>query len=114
MMKNILRYRTVSLLSLASLLFALGGAIWAYCALVAQGAGPFILHFNDMTGITSVGDVVPVAAMGILGTAAVIMNFFIALELESRDRFLGKIMAVATLVFAVLLFIGFAAIINVN
>jgi hypothetical protein len=42
------------------------------------------------------------------------MNFFIALEFDARDRFLGKFTAVMTLVFATLLFIAFAAIINVN
>ena len=44
----------------------------------------------------------------------VIVNFFLALELEARDWFLGKIVAAATLVLSVLIFIAFAAIISVN
>ncbi|HVM76883.1 MAG TPA: hypothetical protein VMU07_01895 [Candidatus Paceibacterota bacterium] len=113
-MKNILKHRTVSAIFLLALLFALGGGLWAYFSLSALGTGPFILHFNDMFGITSVGDIQPIAAMAVLGVVVVVMNFFIALELEDRDGFLGKIAAMGTLVFAVLLFVAFAAIINVN
>lgn len=113
-MKNILKYRTVSSLFLLSFLFVLGGALWAYFALAAIGAGPFILHFNDMVGITSVGDLTTVIGMGVLGAVVVVMNFFIGMELEGRDQFLGKMMAIGTLIFSILLFIGFVAIINVN
>jgi hypothetical protein len=44
----------------------------------------------------------------------VIVDFFIALDLEARDNVLGKIVAAVTLIMAVLLFLAFAAIINVN
>jgi len=79
-----------------------------------SGSGPFILHFNDMVGITSVGDLSVIIFMGVVGIVATVMNFFISLEFEERDPFLGKVMAGATLVFAVLLFIAFASILNVN
>ena len=52
--------------------------------------------------------------MGFLGVAVVFMNFFLATDLEDRDWFLGKFTAAATLGFAALIFIGFAAIISVN
>jgi hypothetical protein len=114
MIKKIIKYRVVSLLSLASFLFVAGGFFWSYATLMNNVTGPLILHFNDMDGITSVGNFSNILFMGILGTFIVIMNFFIALELEARDRVLGKIIAMATLLMAILLFLGFAAILNVN
>lgn len=114
MIKKILKYRAVAAVSFASMAFVLGGFFWSYFSILASGAGPFILHFNDMDGITSVGSLGVVVFMGVFGFVVALMNFFIAMEFESRDRFLGKITAGATLIFAVLLFIAFAAILNVN
>jgi hypothetical protein len=114
MVKNILKYRLVSLLSLASLLLVLGGAIWSWSALAGSGSSPFILHFNDIDGITNVGGLGNLVMMGILAIFIVILNFFVALELEARDKVLGKIVASVTLAMAILLFIGFVAILNVN
>ncbi|HUC01674.1 MAG TPA: hypothetical protein VMA75_02105 [Candidatus Paceibacterota bacterium] len=113
MIKKIVKYRTVSLLFLASFAFAASGFFWAWVAL-APSSGPLILHFNDMGGITATGTFATFLLMGILGIAIVIMNFVIALGLEERDRILGKIVAVLTLVMAILLFLAFAAIIKVN
>ena len=113
MIKKILRFRGVSIMSLGSVALSLGGACWAIISFARLGTGPFIVHFNDMTGITS-GGIDLVVCMGILGSVITVMNFFITIELEERDPFLGKLMAGGTLIFAVLLFISFAAIINVN
>ena len=114
LIKKITTYRLVSLLSLASLLFILGGAIWSYAVLLNSGSAPFILHFNDIDGITNVGTAWNLVFMGILGVLIVVMNFFMALELEARDKVLGKIVAAVTLAGAILLFMGFVAILSVN
>lgn len=114
MIKKIVRHRLVSLLSLASLAFAAGGFFWALGALQDISSGPVILHFNDMQGITSIGNVWSIVLMGVLGISIVIMDFFVALELDMRDGVLGKIVATMTLVMAILLFLAFAAIIKVN
>ncbi len=114
MIKKIARYRLVSLFSLASLALVAGGFFWAYGALLNVGAEPLILHFNDMDGITATGGFSNLLFMGILGALIVIVNFFIAIELEARDHFLGKVVASVTLILAVLLFLGFTAILNVN
>ncbi len=115
MLKKIWRSRAVSLMSLAALLFVWGGAIWSRVMLRGTaGASPLILHFNDLSGITSVGPPGTLVFMAVLGTLIVLMNFVIALEFDARDPFLGKFVAAVTLVFAVLLFIAFVAIINVN
>ncbi|MGD1003343.1 MAG: hypothetical protein ABR884_02090 [Minisyncoccia bacterium] len=114
MIKKISKHRLVSLLSLASLAFAAGGFFWALGALGGAASGPFILHFNDLQGITSIGSFGNILWMGVLGIAIVVMNFFIALDLETRDNVLGKIVAAMTLVMAILLFLAFAAIIKIN
>ncbi len=114
MIKKIEKYRLVSSLSLASLAFAAGGFFWALGALGGAASGPLVLHFNDLQGITSIGSFGDVLWMGILGIAIIVINFFIALDLEARDNVLGKIVATITLIMAILLFLAFAAIIKVN
>jgi hypothetical protein len=114
MIKKILKYRLISLLSLASLVLVLGGSIWAYSSILSSGSAPFILHFNDIDGITKVGGIGDLVGMGILGVVIVVIDFFIALELEARDKILGKMVAGVTLIMAILLFLGFVAILNVN
>jgi hypothetical protein len=112
--KKIVKARAVSVTSLLALTLVLGGWLWAHYALRGITNGPLILHFDDIQGITAVGDLSTITFMGALGTTVVLMNFFIALEFDGRDRFLGKMAAGVTFVFAVLLFIGFVAIIKVN
>lgn len=114
MIKKILHYRVVSLLFFASMVLVLGGAIWAIVAMLQTGTAPYILHFNDIDGITNVGGIGNIVLMGILGALIVWIDFLIALELEARDNVLGKIVAAVTLILAVLLFLGFVAILNVN
>ncbi len=119
MWHKVIRARAVSAMSAAALALALGGGLWACFALrraasAAAGGMPFVLHWNDLAGITSLGGFGAVVFMVVFGTAASLLNFAIAVELDARDRFLGKITAAATLAFAVLLFIAFVAIINVN
>jgi len=109
-----LRHRVVALLSLVSFLLSGGGFLWAYFALRGVANAPLILHFDDIQGITSVGSMGTLIFMGILGLSIVLMNSLIAFELDVRDRFLGKLTAVVTLIFATLLFLAFSAIINVN
>lgn len=104
----------MSLLSLASFVLSAGGFFWALGALGGAASGPLILHFNDMAGITSIGSFGDILWMGVLGIAIVVINFFIALNLEARDNVLGKIVAAMTLVMAILLFLAFAAIIRIN
>jgi len=113
-LKTLLRHKAVCITSFASFLFAAGGFIWAYASMWSAAAVPLVLHFNDMDGITSTGGLGSVAFAGIFGVAVVVINFFLALELDARDRFLGKTTAALGFVFAVLLFIAFAAILNVN
>jgi hypothetical protein len=114
MLKKILKYKFTSALSLISILLAGGGFIWTYATLRAMGAGPFLLHWNDMQGITAIGGLGMIVFMGVFGIIVTVMNGAIALEFEGRNPFFGKLIASLTLVFAILLFISFASIIAVN
>jgi len=116
-MKNffhkLLAHRIITAVFGASFVLVFGGWLWAVLALrhISQ---PLILHFNSYVGINQIGDIRDLTAVGFIGVLAVIMNFFIGLELDARDRLWGKMLAAATFFLAALIFIGFAAIINVN
>lgn len=113
MTQKILKHKTVSAIFGLSFLLVIGGTLWTYIVF-RNTSGLFILHFNDLGGIKQIGEAGALLWMGLLGFVATLINFYIALELEARDRFLGKMLAAGTLLLALLLFVGFAAIINVN
>ena len=107
------RHRPVAAGFLASLFLVAGGWLWTYFSF-RNADQPLILHFNSLIGINQVGSLRDLVPVGAFSLAIVALNFFIALELEERDWFLGKFLAVGTFAFAALIFIGFAAIISVN
>lgn len=114
MLKTFIRHKEVGILSLTALLLSVGGFVWTYFALRGITSTPLILHFDDISGVTAIGGMGTIIFLGIFGIAVTVINLFIAIELDIRDRFMGKLTAALTLLFAVLLFIAFAAIINVN
>ena len=114
MIEKIIKHRIVSGVCFAAFFVVCAGFLMAYLGLREIGSGPLVIHFNDMSGITKVGDIWDIILIGIWGIVITSINFFIAIELEERERFLGKVVAGASLVFAVLLFISFAAILNIN
>jgi amino acid permease len=111
MLKKLVKFKTIGLIFLASFIVVCGGALWAYFILSAAG-GALTIHFNDIAGINQLGRVSDLLLVG--GTAAIIVvvNFFLTLEIAARDKFFAWLFTAATLVFAILIFIGFAAIIN--
>ena len=113
-LKKIINHKAVSAACLGAIAVALGGFLWGYFKLWSMRGGPLVLHFNDISGITEIGNLQDIVSLGILGIAITVINFFIAMELEERDRFLGKMVAVGSGFFAVLLFIAFAAILSIN
>lgn len=96
-----------------SFILVVGGWLWAWFYLQTIDQ-TLILHFNDRVGINFVGRIGDLTGFVVMALVAVIMNFILALALEDRGWFLGKLLSAATLAFAVLIFIGFAAIISVN
>lgn len=113
MFEKIKKYKLVSGLLAVSFGLVLAGFLWAMLSLTREN-GLLTLHFNDLQKITAVGGTGLVVFMGIFGIIAVLLNSCLALEFEGRNPFFGKLTAVLTLVFAVLLFISFAAILSVN
>src|SRR6266404_5585293 len=107
MLKKILKFKLVSVLFSASFILIAGGMLWTYRALHGT-SGPLILHFNNIHGITQIRGYGELMEFGATGLVVVFINFIVALELEARDRFLSKFVAAATLLFGILLFLGFA------
>lgn len=96
----------------AALSFVLAAWAWAWLAL-RHATPPLITHFNN-AGMVRLGSMRDLTRAAVTGLLVVIFNFFVALELDERDRFWGLFIAVVTLLFAVLLFMSFAAIIGAN
>jgi hypothetical protein len=111
--ETIKKHRLITAVFGVSFALAAGGWLraWLYLRQVNQ---TLILHFNNVSGISLVGGVGDLAGFGVLALVVVGVNFILALALEERDWFLGKLLAAATLAFSILIFIGFAAIISVN
>ncbi len=114
MFRKLIKYRLITAFCVMALAFVIGGCIWAYVALKSTGSGPFILHFNDIEGITEVWGISTILFMGIFGVIAVLADLVIAIELAGHERKLGNTLAAGGLVFAILLFMAFAAILKVN
>ena len=114
MWDDIEKHKLISIFGALSLTFVLGGLLWAYFALRGITNTPLILHFNTSDGITQVGGLGTLVFWGLFGIVACIMNSFVALEFDRRNHLFGKFLASLTLMFAALLFIAFATIINAN
>lgn len=113
MPEKVKRHPAVSILLFLSFFFVLAGFVWAMISLGKMNE-PFILHFDDLQGITAIGGRGLLVFMGIFGMVMVLINGSLAFELETRNGFLGKLIAVLTLILSGLLFIAFAAILSVN
>ncbi len=96
-----------------SMLLVLWGFLWAFFALrdVAQ---VLIIHFTADVGINQTGTFWHLGVIAILSASVVCLNFLIALELELRERLLGKVVTYFTLFFSILIFTYFRLIISVN
>ncbi len=112
-MQKLLKHKIVSLTFLLGFILIIGGWIRTYFMLrnVSQ---PLIVHFNNALGINQIGGLKDLAAAAVFGIVSLIFDFLLSLELDERDPFLGKLTAVAGLFLAILIFIGFSAIVSVN
>lgn len=109
MIKNI---KIISLFSL-SLTIIIIGAITVYVGLGSE-TGPFIIHFDSQREDSLVGGIEVI--YGILAVAGVIaaINFCLANAVYEREKQVSFILAVATLVLSVLVFIAVRRIILMN
>lgn len=113
MKTKILKHKKISVVLALSLIFPICGMIWAYFSL-KEAQGPLIMHFSNLSGISQIGSVWNILSLGFVAIVAILFNSLMVFELEERDAFLGKFLVAGTLFFAILIFIGFAAIISVN
>ena len=113
MFQNFARFKITSAAFLASLALVLSGWLWAYFSLRSLPS-PYILRFVSNLGVTQLGDLQDLSAFGVVAVISVLLNFILAFELETKSKFLAKLLTFSTLTFAALIFIGFAAIINAN
>lgn len=113
MFHQLSKHKLISGLLAASALFVVGGFAWALISL-GRINGPFIAHFDDLFGIAPAAGRGTVIFAGIFSMVAVFVNGCLAIEFEERNALFGKLTAILTLVFAILLFIAFAAILSVN
>ncbi|MBI2033772.1 MAG: hypothetical protein HYT13_01600 [Candidatus Liptonbacteria bacterium] len=113
MIQKFIRFKITSAAFFASLTLVLSGWLWAYFSL-RNLPPPYILRFVSNLGVTQLGDLQDIAAAGAVAMISVLLNFILAFELETKAKFLAKLLTFSTLTFAALIFIGFAAIISVN
>lgn len=112
-LREIFKHKIPNLVLVLSLTLVLGGWIWSYFELKSI-EDPLIIHYSQEVGIDQVGYAGDLAKVGIFGTVVILINFLIAVELEGKDGFLGKLTSGVTLLLGLLIFIYFAAIISVN
>lgn len=109
--------RIAGAVSAVSFLVIATGWAWAHTVLVPLSQSIIVL-WSPEGGIlrTVPADEFPSFLGGIGSTALlmVIVNAALAVELERRDRSWGKLVALGTGAFAVLIFIAFTAMIGVN
>jgi len=106
------RFYVIPIAFIASTLLVLGGWLWAFFSLRRIDT-PLIIHFSSR-GIDRIGGMGDLFVMGMFGLLIILINFMLAREAEKRDWFWGKVIAGTTLLFALLLFLAFSVIIDVN
>ena len=107
------KHAIVLVTALTAFVLAFSAWLWAYVAL-RNVAGPLIIRFNNYAGITQIGGLREMGWIAVSGIVFILADSMIALALDERDGLMGKILSLAALFLAVLLFISFAAIISVN
>lgn len=113
MFKDLFKFKVNTLSFVTSLVLVIGGWFWAFWAL-REIKLPLIIHFSNINGINQVGYFWDLAKVGIFGILVVAVNFLISVELEKRDKFLGKLTSAFTFFLSILIFVYFMAIISVN
>ena len=91
----------------------IGSWLWAWFTLKGISQS-LILHYNSFAGINQSGTVAELSAVSVMAFVALVVNSSIAFELQHRNRFLALVLAVGSILFSLLIFIAFTAIIRVN
>ncbi|MDO8504692.1 MAG: hypothetical protein Q7S36_02455 [Candidatus Liptonbacteria bacterium] len=112
-MEKIKKYRFTSAIFGLSFALVLWASLRAYFILRASSQ-PLILHFSEYAGITRIGSATDILLLGIFALTIILVNFALAMSLNAREGFLGKLITGATLFLAILTFIAISVILSVN
>lgn len=113
MLERIREHRLVAVTAGASVLLVIAGWLWTYFALRTVAA-PLILRFDRDRGITHTGSLAELSLSVAFGLGIILVDAFLAVELDGRDWFWGKFLAFMAAAFATLIFLTLAAIITTN
>ena len=113
-MKKFKENKIIYILNLVAIGISLISFFMVLLNLIGMVNRPIVMHFDDINGITQMGAFNDIIFITITGIIVTIINFFIALEIRKKDVFLAKIISIASILFAVLLFIAFTAILTMN
>ena len=111
--KKFFRYKWNNLSLALGVALVFGGWLWAYLKLRVIEV-PVVILYNSVEGVTRAGEVGEFLKVLMFGLLVILVNFFIAAELEERSRFWARLSSIFTVILSVLIFIYFAAIISVN
>jgi len=112
-LKKIFRLRIVNLFFWISVIFIVGGCIWAIIILGGISE-PLIIHYSQSSGIDRIGGLGTLIGIAVLGLIMAIVDFFISLELEKKNILFSRLTSLVGLFVGFLIFIYFAAIISIN
>ena len=107
------KYRLNNLSLALGFTLIFGGWLWAYLKLRVIEV-PVVILYNSVEGVARAGDVREFLKVLVFGLLVILVNFFIAAELEERSRFWARLSSLFTVFLSVLIFIYFAAIISVT
>lgn len=113
MLQKFLKFKIITVSFAIGYFLVVLGWIWSFLALKGDKQ-PLILHFSNSGGISQIGGVKDLTTVAVFSLIFLTADFLLALELEERDWFLGKMLAAGAVFLSILIFIGFAAIIGVN
>ena len=111
--RHISRYK-FHVIALALNLFSLLCAgVWVVFALSSLGQ-PQILRYADSMGIFKIGAVGDILMLIITGMIFTVANYFLAISLEGRNKFLSLLTSAVSIFVSALIFIAVSAMIGVN
>lgn len=96
-----------------SLGLVIGGWTWAFLVL-GDESQPLILHFNSLVRINLTGSLNDVLGFVVWSILALLINIALSFRMHRFNSVFGRIIASASILWAVLIFVGIAAIIRVN
>lgn len=91
----------------------ISAAIWASIALFSSNQ-PQILQYANSLGIFRIGSVWDILMLIFTGIVFAVADYFVAVSLHSRSRFLSILTSAVSLFVSILIFIAVSAMIGVN